>query len=134
MPENVAMFRRRFAALDHGGREARALWETLAIDVVWEVEIGGDLDGVYQGRTGVRRFWQRLSLGMGHMHIAVEELVDCEERVFCAIRAVGRGRHSGGVPAGGSVFAVFTMRDDLIVRGQLFAAREPALDAAGLSE
>jgi hypothetical protein len=68
------------------------------------------------------------------MQIEVDELVDCGERVFCAARVVGRGRRSHAVGVGLTTFPVFTVRDGLIVRYQLFAKRELALEAAGLSE
>jgi ketosteroid isomerase-like protein len=107
----------------------------LAPDVVWEVAIGvADFDGVYCGRAAVRRFWQTFMAELEDMRIGVEELVDCGEHVFCVTRPVGRGRHSGAIAAGSRTYPVFTVRDGLIVRYQLFAKREQALEAAGMSE
>jgi ketosteroid isomerase-like protein len=133
--ENVELVRRGFEAFNRGGRDSRASEEMLATDVVWEVGIGvGDFDGVYRGRAGVRRFWRTFLDHFEDLRIDVEQLVDCGERVFCVTHAVGRGRHSGATVAGGTVFPVFTVRDGLVVRYQLFADRDRALEAAGLSE
>jgi ketosteroid isomerase-like protein len=133
--ENVELVRRGFDAFNRRGRDSQASEALLAPDVSWEVEIGvSDFDGVYHGRAAVRRFWQTLTAELDDMRIEVEELVDCGERVFCVTHAVGRGRHSGAVAAGGTVYPVFTVRDGLIVRYQLFAERRKALEAAGLEE
>jgi ketosteroid isomerase-like protein len=133
---NVELVRRGFEAFNLGGSEARASEAMLAPDIVWEVALGvADFDGVYRGREGVRQFWQTFFAELDEFQINVEELIDCGERVFCATRAVGRGRHSGAVGAAGQrTFPVFTVRDGLIVRYQLFADRQRALEAAGLSE
>jgi len=133
--ENVELVRRGFEAFNRGGRDSQASEALLAPDVSWEVEIGvSDFDGVYHGRAAVRRFWQTFTAELEDMRIEVEELVDCGERVFCVTHAVGRGRHSGAVAAGGTVYPVFTVRDGLIVRYQLFADRRKAIEAAGLTE
>ena len=133
--ENVEIVRRGFEAFNRGGEDARASEAMLAPDVVWEVAIGvGDFDGVYRGREAVRRFWQTFMDEFADMRIDVEELVYYGERVFAVTRAVGRGRHSHALAAGGTVYPVFTIRDGLIVRYQLFADRIQALEAAGLSE
>jgi ketosteroid isomerase-like protein len=133
--ENVDLVRRGFEAFNLGGREARASEAMLAPDVVWEVAIGiGDFDGVYNGRAEVRRFWQTWMAEFEDMHLDIDELVGCGERVFSAVRLLGRGRHSGVVVPTTTVFPVFTLRDGLMVRYQLFADRQRALEAAGLSQ
>ena len=96
--ENVDLVRRGFEAFNLGGREARASEAMLAPDVVLEVAIGiGDFDGVYNGRAEVRRFWQTWMAEFEDMHLDIDELVGCGERVFSAVRLLGRGRHSGVV-------------------------------------
>jgi ketosteroid isomerase-like protein len=130
--ENLELVRRGFEAFNRGGRESPASDAMLAPDVVWEVAIGvADFDGVCRGRTSVRRFWRTFMAELGDMRIEVEELVDCEEASSASPALVSRGRHSGAIPAGQRTFPVFTVADGLIVRYQLFARREPALDAAG---
>jgi ketosteroid isomerase-like protein len=134
--ENVELVRRGFEAFNRGGEDARVSEALLASDVVWEVQIGvADFDGVYHGRPEVRRFWRTFFAELEELRIEVEELVDCGDRVFCVTRVAGRGRqsHATGV-AGGRTFPVFTLRDGLVVRYQVFAERQKALEAAGLSE
>ena len=133
--ENVELVRRGFEAFNRGGRDAQASAAMLAPDVVWEVAVGiSDFDGVYRGPEAVRRFWRTFMAEFEDLRIEVEELIDCGERVFSAARMVGRGRHSGAVGVGRMVFPVFTVRDGLIVRYQLFADRDRALEAVGLRE
>jgi ketosteroid isomerase-like protein len=133
--ENVEIVRHGFEAFNRGGADSRASEMILAPDVVWEVAIGvGDFDGVYRGPEEVRRFWRTFMAELEDMRIEVDELVDCGDRVLAVTRAVGRGRHSGAVATGGTVYPVFTVRDGLIVRYQLFADREQALEAAGIEE
>ena len=133
--ENVEIVRRGFEAFNRGGADSRASEAMLAPYIVWEVAIGvSDFDGVYRGRDEVRRFWRTFMAELEDMHIEVEKLVDCGERVFCVAHPVGRGRHSGALAAGGTLYSVFTLRDGLVVRYQLFADRDQALEAAGLRE
>jgi ketosteroid isomerase-like protein len=133
--ENVETVRLGFEAFNRGGQDARASEAMLAPDVVWEVAIGVvDFDGVYRGRAAVRRFWQTWMTEMEDIRVEVDELVDCGERVFSVTRLVGRGRHSHALTTAGAVYPVFTVRDGLIVRYQLFADRNQAVEAAGLSE
>ena len=107
----------------------------LAPDVVWEVALGvSDFDGVYRGRAAVRRFWRTWVADFADLRLEVEELIDAGECVFGVIRPMGRGRRSGIEVTGQMTFPVFTMRDGLVVRYQLFADRQKALEAAGLSE
>jgi ketosteroid isomerase-like protein len=129
--ENVELVRRGFEAFNRGGDESRGSEAILAPDILWEVDLGiGDFDGVYRGRAEVRRFWRTFMAEFEEMRIEVDELVDCGEQVFCVTRAVGRGRHSHALGTGGTVYPVFTVREGLIVRYQLFADRKQALEAA----
>ena len=133
--ENVDLVRRAFDAFNRGGRDARASEAVLAPDVVWEVALGvSDFDGVYRGRAAVRRFWRTWVADFADLRLEIEELIDAGERVFCVIRPMGRGRRSGIQVTGGLTFPVFTVRDGLVVRYQLFADRQKALEAAGLGD
>jgi ketosteroid isomerase-like protein len=63
----------------------------------------------------------------------VEEIIDGGEIVVAAVRISNRGRTSG-VEFGQRVFNVFEMREGRVYRWREFLDREPALEAAGLSE
>ena len=132
--ENVELVRRGFDAWNGGVRGARASEEMLAPDVLWEVALGlPDVDGVYRGRDEVRRFWRTWMADFEEFHLEVDELIDAGDRVFAAIRPTARGRRSGIEVTGVMTFPVFTIRDGLIARYQLFANRDAALEAAGLT-
>ena len=133
--ENVELVRRGFDAFNRRGRDARASEAVLAPDVVWEVALGvPGFDGVYRGRAEVRRFWLTWMADFAELRLEVDEIVDAGGHVFAAVLPTGRGRRSGIEVTGQMTFPVFTVRDGLIVRYQLFAEREQALKAAGLRE
>jgi len=58
------------------------------------------------------------------------ELVATEEKVMLGVRST-QLREVGGVPLGGQIFQVFTLRDDVIVRVDEYERRGDALVAAG---
>ena len=58
------------------------------------------------------------------------ELVATEEKVMLGVRST-QLREVGGVPLGGQIFQVFTLRDGVIVRVDEYERRGEALAAAG---
>ena len=58
------------------------------------------------------------------------ELVATEEKVMLGVRS-SQLREIGGVPLGGQIFQVFTLREDVIVRVDEYERRGDALAAAG---
>jgi len=58
------------------------------------------------------------------------ELVATEEKVVLGVRS-NQLREVGGVPLGGQIFQVFTVRDGVIVRVDEYEQRGEALAAAG---
>lgn len=90
-------------------------------------------DGIYHERDAVRRFWQTFLAEFGELHIEVDELIDCGERVFSAVR-VAAAAATMGRQLGATVYPVFTVREGLVVRYQLFIERRDAVEAAGLAE
>jgi len=58
------------------------------------------------------------------------ELVATEEKVVLGVRS-NQLREVGGVPLGGQIFQVFTLREDVIVRVDEYERRGEALAAAG---
>ena len=132
----MEIVRRGFEAFNRGGREARASGAILAPDVDWEVALGlPDFDGAYSGRDAVSRFWRIWFADFAELRLEPQELIDAGDRVFGAVLPSGRGRRSGIEVTGEMTFPVFTLRDGLVVRYQLFGNRgEQALEAAGLPE
>ena len=58
------------------------------------------------------------------------ELVATEEKVMLGVRST-QLQEVGGVPLGGQIFQVFTLRDGIIVRVDEYERRSEALAAAG---
>ena len=58
------------------------------------------------------------------------ELVATEEKVMLGVRST-QLQEVGGVPLGGQIFQVFTLRDGVIVRVDEYERRSEALAAAG---
>ena len=58
------------------------------------------------------------------------ELVATEEKVMLGVRST-QLQEVGGVPLGGQIFQVFTLRDGVIVRVDEYQRRSEALAAAG---
>jgi ketosteroid isomerase-like protein len=61
------------------------------------------------------------------------ELVATEEKVMLGVRGT-QLREVGGVPLGGQIFQVFTLRDGAIVRVDEYERRGDALAAAGAED
>ena len=59
------------------------------------------------------------------------ELVATEEKVMLGVRST-QLQEVGGVPLGGQIFQVFTLRDGIIVRVDEYERRSEALAAAGV--
>ena len=115
------------------GAQLDAGIDFLAPDI--ELHLSGvfpDLDPIYRGHDGVRRFaalfvgpWEELSLN-------VERLFDLGERVLTLSRFEAKGRD--GIEVNLEMAHVWTLRGGLVVRMDAYADRGEALEAAGLEE
>jgi ketosteroid isomerase-like protein len=130
MGENVEIMRRTFDAFNrHDAETGRA---ALDADIVWEASIGAPGDGVYRGPAGVRQWFLAWTADFNDIRYEVEELTEAGDAdVFGAVVAVARGRQSD-VETRRPFFAVYTLRDGLIVRVQVYSDRQLARRAAGL--
>jgi ketosteroid isomerase-like protein len=101
-------------------------------DVEIELALQAPMDGTYSGYEGlteVMKFWG----AFGEFHSDIEEIRSFEDGVFIEAHHRARGKTSG-VDVEMTNWQVFTMRDGAIVRYALYASRDQALHAAGLSE
>jgi ketosteroid isomerase-like protein len=62
-----------------------------------------------------------------------QEFLDEGDRLFVAVRTVGRAKHTA-IAIDGVLYWVYTFRDRLVVKMEAFLDREAALEAVGLSE
>jgi hypothetical protein len=102
-----------------------AVERRMAPDVFWQ---GIREDLVCEDREeamGLLREQQREEHGVEAL-----ELVASEEKVMLGVRST-QLREVGGVPLGGQIFQVFTLREGIIVRVEEYERRGEALAAAG---
>ncbi len=91
-----------------------------------------DMDTVYYGHDGYRRFWRQWLDAFADVRWDPEEMIDFGARTLVTTRQSGHGSGSG-VAVSQPVFQVFTYRDGLVIRQEDFSDRSKALEAAGLS-
>jgi ketosteroid isomerase-like protein len=93
-----------------------------------------DLMGVreyYEGAEGIRRFLQDWTEAFEEWQIEVEALHDAGEKVVAVCRQLARSRTSGA-PVDMRFAQVFTLRDGLETRMEMYADPDEALKAVGL--
>ena len=92
-----------------------------------------DIDSVYRGEEGVRRFW-RVWLSAWESVELESDPADAGDAVVALIDQHMRGRSTGIDVPSGKYAQVYTFRNGLIVRWKVFLTHAEALEAAGLSE
>jgi ketosteroid isomerase-like protein len=91
-----------------------------------------DMERVYYGHDGYRRFWRQWLDAFEDVRWDPEEMVDFGAKTLVTTRQSGHGSGSG-VAVSQPVFQVFTFRGGLVIRQEDFSDRAQALEAAGLS-
>ena len=129
--ENVELVRRGIEAWNRGDLDA--LLATLHPDLEYVTTgVFPDLDPVYHGHDGFRRFWQDFREIWESLSIEIHELRDCGERVLLRLTFNARGRD--GLEVRRKVASVATIRAGLIVRQENYGDWTTALEAVGPSE
>ena len=90
-----------------------------------------DMDLVYRGHEGYRRFWRLWLDAFPDIHWDAEEMLDFGEKALVTARQSARGSSSGAAVSE-RVFQLYTFRRGLVVRQEDFLDRDEALAAAGL--
>jgi ketosteroid isomerase-like protein len=131
--ENVEIVRRAWEAWVRKDNEtALAMYDPkVQIDLTAVPHIGQS--GVYFGLEGVQEHLRDMLASFEVMNTEVEEWIDAGERVIAMIHTYRRGKRSG-VPVDRREAHLWTVRDGLLLRLQIFATRAEALEAAGLRE
>jgi ketosteroid isomerase-like protein len=111
---------------------ARDFWDP---DIEWVLpaEWTSVASRISRGREAVMRQSEEFAEHMGHFLIEVVEVADAGDEVFADLRYHARGAKSEATVAL-RVFHVTRVREGRIQRVRVFATRDEALDAAGLSE
>ena len=91
-----------------------------------------DLAGEHRGRDGFRRLFENWQAAWENLRLEPRELIDAGDRLIVTVDITGTGRLSG-VPTTLRYVDVYTLRDGLISRHEMFNDRATALTAAGIA-
>jgi len=93
-----------------------------------------EVEGVYEGAAGVRRYFGDVEAAVPDLHLEVERMEPIGlDRVLVFLRVTGHGRASGiASDTGGS--NIYELSNGKIERLRVYRDRDQALEAAGLSE
>ena len=130
--QNVDIVLRGFA---HFRDTGEMLPEILAPDFVWDMSTfsGWPEQRTYEGADGTRRFLRDWTSAFDDWRITVEAIHDTGEQVVAVCRQSGRAKATG-VPVNMRLAQVFTLRDGLQTRMEMYADVAQALKAVGLEE
>jgi ketosteroid isomerase-like protein len=104
------------------------------IDPEVEFDLSMRPDGkVYRGHDGIVEGLRTWTGTWEDYSLEITELIDAGEHVIAVDRQSGRGKGSGMLLEH-SFSNVYTLRDGKVIRVAVFANREDALRAAGVSE
>jgi ketosteroid isomerase-like protein len=129
--ENVDLLRRAFEYVAKTGEIFR---EGVHPDLVWDVTTFRGRPGRGGPYVGVDETNEWVADWLGAFEdwsIEIEEVFDAGDQVVTIARQHGEPKH-GGPPVEMRVAQVWTFRDGLIARMEMYADREEALEAAGL--
>jgi ketosteroid isomerase-like protein len=130
--ENVEIVRRAYAALAEEGVEAMLAFTDPQFEMTTPPSLASEPD-IYRGHDGVRRWFDSFNDGLEGVYLEGQEFTASADQVLVVTLLRGTGR-STGIEVEQQAFLLWTLRDGLVVRGDVFAERGPALEAAGLSE
>jgi ketosteroid isomerase-like protein len=131
--ENVEIVRRGFEHIRATGEPPT---EILAPGFVWDMSTfrdGAFVNSQYEGAQGMRDFLEEWTEPFDDWRIEVEEILDAGEKVVALCRQQARSKTSG-VPVDMRLGMVFTLRDGLQTRMEMYADAAEALEAAGLEQ
>jgi ketosteroid isomerase-like protein len=130
--QNVEIVRRAYEYFRQTGdfRE-----DAFSPDFVWDMSTfrGWPEQQTYQGVEGARAFHRDWVEAWDDWEIEVESLHDAGDRVAAILRQRGRSKTTG-LPVDMGFGQVWTIRDGRQVRMDMYASREEALEAVGLTE
>ena len=128
--ENVELIRKAFDALEEGGVEAILPYVHPEFEGTAPPELASEPD-TYRGKDGVRRYFASFYEAMEEIHFQPQEFIDAGEHVIVPTVVVAKGRTTGIEVEQPSV-GVWSIRDGLVIRSQVFVTLEEAREACGL--
>ena len=130
--ENVELLRR---GLEHVERTRQILPELAHPDFVWDTTTfrGGVQIGTSVGVDETNQWLAEWTEGFDNWSIEVLEVIDAGDQVVTVMNQRANAQH-GGPEVEMRIAQVWTFRDGLIARMEMYAERAEAFRAAGLSE
>ena len=130
--ENVELLRRGF---EHVERTREILPELVHPDFVWDTTPfrGGMLVSICVGVDEANQWLAEWTDGFENWSIEVSEVVDAGDQVVTVVDQRANAKH-GGPDVEMRLAQVWTFRDGLLARMEMYADRAEAVRAAGLSE
>ena len=126
--ENVEIIRRGYAHFFATG-ELRA-----DPDLVWDVtRLGWPDQQIYSGIEGAKQFMADWAEAWDDWEMEAEDFLDSGERVVVIVNQRGRSKATG-LAVEMRFAQVWTLRDGIAVRMQMYADTDEALESVGLSE
>ena len=130
--ENVELMRKAYEAWNRG--ELDWLLDHMTDDFEFWAGLGfSDLDAVYRGKEGWRRFVEMWRDAWAEITVRVERIEDLEDRLLALLTFDGNGRGSG-VEVSLRVGQVATVRDTKLSKLVSTPSWDEALKAVGLSK
>ena len=129
--ENVERIRSAFAVTTAGDFSVLPS----LIDDSCEFLLPPDFPGTQatRGPGGFVSVVQEFEEAFEEMRYEPQEFLDQGDRLFVAVRTVGRAKHTG-IAVDLVLYWVYTFRDRMVVKMEAFLDRAAALEAVGLSE
>ena len=129
--ENVEIVQRMYEAI--GRDDLEGAFRDVHPDAEWETDPRVPNAGIYRGREEIQRFFEDQAAPFEQSTIEPEEFFAQGDHVVALVRVRRRPKGSTA-EIEHRIGALWTVRNGEIVRGQGFAEREKALEAAGLRE
>jgi ketosteroid isomerase-like protein len=130
--ENVDIVRNGYERFVATGEVAE---ELVTPDFAWDMTNfrGWPEQQVYEGVDGARSFLEAWSGAWDDWKLEVDAFLDAGDKVVVLLRQSGRSKVAG-TPVDMSFAQVWTLRDGMQTRMDMYSDRAEALEAAGLSE
>src|SRR6266545_2705094 len=129
--ENVEIVRRMYEAI--GRDDWEGAFRDVHPDAEWETDPRVPNAGIYRGREEIQRFFEDQAAPFEESAIEPEEFFAQGDHVVAFVRVRRRPKGSTA-EVEYRIGTLWTVRNGEIVRGQGFAERQKALEAAGLRE
>jgi hypothetical protein len=124
---NVEIIREGFEALSEGGVEALLPLVHPEFEMTTPANLAAEPD-TYRGPEGVRRYFDSFYEAMDEVRFEPAEFREAGERVIAPSTLTARGRATG-IEAKQEVVLVWTLRDERVIRIEVFATLDEALEA-----